>query len=169
MTDTAISAGSSAMQPAQTAEIDIVHGRLFEWFAALFMIGAAVTLTIWPKSFDAHSLQVLVNEIRLMLAAIGLDSGRDFVEPILRSAFLAGGLIRCFALYANGHWPVIGPRLRGAGAGAGALLWSQMSFAVMPSLGDIGSGALAVVLYGLMACCEIVSCYRSGAHGRWRR
>lgn len=136
--------------------------RLFEWFAAAVMIGMAIMLTLWPKSIDDGSFRIVFNEVALI-------AGQDWVGSTLRSTFLISGLMRFFALYANGQWPVIGPRLRAIGAGGGALLWSQMSYAIIPERDALGSGSWVLAIFVPMVCCEIISCWRSGEHGRWKR
>ncbi len=130
-------------------------GRLFEWVTSGMMIAIAVTLTVWPKSSEAGSFRLLVQA--------GFDS------EFLRLGFFMGGLARCIALYANGRWPLIGPWMRAVGALGGATLWALMAAAVVPALGQIGSGALAVAVYGSLSVGEIVSCHRVLAHGRWQR
>lgn len=159
MTDITLSAGPTTMA---TQAVEANQYRLFEWFASSVMIGMAIALTLWPRSIEAGSLRVVVNEVALVV-------GKDWIGTVLRGIFLVSGLVRFFALYANGQWPVIGPRLRAIGAAGGALLWSQMSFAVIPSLGEIGGATLALAVFAPMAVCEIISCYRSGEHGRWNR
>lgn len=150
MSDIALSAGRRTMVAVEKA---FQTGRLFEWIMAGMMIAVAITLTLWPKSAEAASLRILI------------EAG--FSEEFLRLGFFGGGLARCAALYANGHWPVIGPWLRAIGALGGAILWALMASAVAPSLGEIGTGALAVAVFGSLFVGEIFSCHRSLAHGRW--
>lgn len=162
MTDIAASAGLATMAPEMKAVTTEIPGRLFEWVAATMMIGIAIILTIWPQSIDDIVYRELIRPLRGIV-------DDQIVESILRFCFFAGGMLRYFALYANGRLPVIGPRLRGAGAGAAALLWSQMFVAGSMEIIKTGHGTVEVVLLGCMACGEIISCYRSGAHGRWKR
>lgn len=133
----------------------IQSGRLFEWVTAGMMIAIAVTLTIWPKSAEIGSFLILIQA--------GFDKG------LLQLGFFVGGVARCVALFANGRWPIIGPWMRATGALGGAVLWALMGSAVIPSLGNISNGALAVAMFGSLLIGEIFSCHRALANGRWQQ
>lgn len=152
MSDVVLS--SAGIRFMSVVEKSVRTGRLFEWVASLMMIAIGVTLSLWPKSAEAGSLRILV------------EAG--FAAPWLIVGFVGGGAARLIALYANGHWPLIGPWLRAVGALGGAVLWSLMGAAVLPALGQVGSGALAVPVFFALCIGDVISCHRSLAHGRWQ-
>jgi len=151
MSDFALSAGHAAMAVVEK----IYHSsRLFEWVTAGMMLTFFVILSIWPQSANNSSLRIII--------------AAGFAEPYLRLSFFIGGVMRCAALVANGHWQPVGPWLRACGALGGAVLWASMGWALVPSLGSDSENAILLGVFAWLFLGEIASCHRSLAHGRWR-
>jgi len=123
--------------------------RLFEWAAALMMIGIAATIAYDPRSLALGGFSYM--------ARIGLTA------PVLWILFLTGGLVRVATLYANGWWPVYGPRARAACALGGAIIWAQMLVALVDWSLAHGYLTIGVSVYFFLALGEILSCYRAAS------
>lgn len=121
--------------------------RLFEWVMTLAMLGLAIEIAIWPGTIGASSF-------RLILVLVSTEHMAVF--------FAVFGLMRIAALFANGSWPVHGPRLRAMGAGSAALMWGQMCVALLllaPFNQGVPSPGLPV--YFALTIGELVSAYRA--------
>lgn len=121
--------------------------RLFEWVMTLAMLGLALEIVLWPATIGASSF-------RLILRLVSAEHMAVF--------FAVFGLMRIAALFANGSWPVHGPRLRAMGAGSAALMWGQMCVALLmlaPFNQGVPSPGLPV--YFALTIGELVSAYRA--------
>jgi len=132
--------------------------RLFEWSVSAMLIGIALTIMLSPHAIAFGDFYIV--------ARIGLGAKpQTFVL-----FFLLVGVARVAALYANGHWPIYGPRCRAAGALAGALIWSQMLAALCwwsTQLDYVSMGIpLGVPVYACLTAGELLSCYRAASDGR---
>src|SRR5690349_16253327 len=90
--------------------------RLFEWMTACMMIVISIIIAINPMTVEFGGFYLMRD--------IGLAA------PALGTLFMAGGCLRVAALFANGNWPVYGPRFRAACALIGAVIWMQMLLAL---------------------------------------
>lgn len=121
--------------------------RLFEWIMALIMIGLAALMFVWPNAVQA-------SDFRIILTIVSAENMALF--------FAVFGLLRAAALIANGSWPVHGPRLRAMGAGSGALMWMQMTVAlVLFAPFNEGVPSPGIPVYFALTIGEIVSAYRA--------
>lgn len=121
--------------------------RLFEWIMALIMIGLAALLFLWPNA-------VLASDFRIILTIVSAEHMAVF--------FGVFGLLRAAALIANGSWPIHGPRLRAIGASSGALMWMQMTIALVQFASfNEGVPSPALPVYFALTIGEIVSAYRA--------
>lgn len=120
--------------------------RLFEWLAAMMMIGIALLLIVSPQSLESGSYRYMLG--------VGLHAS------LLSCLCLCGGGTRLCALMANGLWPLWGPRLRAFGAVAGAYLWFQM-FLALASFTSPSGPSIGLPVYFTLMVGEFVSCWRA--------
>jgi len=123
--------------------------RLFEWVTSSTMMTMALILLISPQAATTGDLHVM--------RGVGLSA------PLLAVTFALGGCLRLAALYANGHWPLYGPRCRALGALVGAILWAQMGLALLMWTTSTGQPSVSIALYAGLTVGEMVSCYRAAA------
>ena len=126
--------------------------RLFEWMTAMMMIGISITVAINPKTVEFGGFY--------LLADIGLTA------PALGTLFMAGGCIRVAALFANGSWPVYGPRFRAGCSLFGAVIWMQMLVALTAWSTRSGYLSIGVPVYFFLTVGELISCYRAATDVR---
>lgn len=121
--------------------------RLFEWIAATIMLGIALALAFPGDSLARGPFAVL--------AGLGLT------EKTMLLFFSVVGVLRVFALCANGRIPLYGPRVRAFGSLLGALIWFQI--AVVFGVESLHGGVMSLVvpLYAGLTLGELVSCYRA--------
>lgn len=81
----------------------------------------------------------------------------------LEALFAVGGVVRMLALYANGHWPTYGPRMRAGCALLGGIVWSEMALSIVA-----GSAhpSVDVAVFSALALGEFYSSYRAAGDGR---
>lgn len=128
------------------------YNRLFEWMTALMMVGIAVTIALSPKAI-AFGGFYLMQDIGLTPAILGV-------------LFSLGGCLRVAGLYANGNWPIYGPRLRAGCALGGAVIWAQMFLALIKWSSQSGYVSIGVPVYLFLTIGEFISCYRAARDGR---
>lgn len=126
--------------------------RLFEWMTALMMVVIAVIVAVNPKTVEFGGFY-LMRDIGLTASALG-------------TLFMAGGCLRIAALFANGHWPVYGPRFRAGCALMGAVIWMQMLLALTAWSTKSGYISIGVAVYFFLTVGELISCYRAAADVR---
>ena len=129
--------------------------RLFEWMTSLMMIGIAIIVAVSPSAIHSGGFALMAN--------VGLTA------PVIGILFMAAGLGRMAALYANGHWPVIGPRIRAACAAGGAVVWGQMLLALVKWSEQSGYISIGVSVYLFLIVGEVISCHRAASDGIVRR
>ncbi len=123
------------------------ENRLFELATTMMMLGLAVHIAIWPQSIGSSAFRFILEVLNPAWLGIG---------------FFAAGTLRLAALIANGAWPFYGPILRAVGALSGAMIWAQMSVALVlliPNVGLIPSPGIPVYL--VLALFELFSMYRA--------
>jgi hypothetical protein len=125
--------------------------RLFEWAMTLAMLGLAVEIYIWPDTVGASAF-------RLMLGIVTAGHMGVF--------FLVFGVLRIVALVANGRWPLYGPQLRTAGAGASAFMWGQMCAALLMLAPLKGVPSPGIPIYLALTLGELISAYRAMSDAR---
>jgi hypothetical protein len=129
-----------------------MHGmKLFEWMTSAMMIGIAVIVAFSPSAIHSGGFALMAN-IGLTASVVGV-------------LFMASGCARMAALYANGNWPVIGPRLRAACAAGGALVWAQMLIALIKWSEQSGYISIGISVYTFLVVGEIISCHRAASDG----
>jgi len=126
--------------------------RLLEWMTALMMIFIAVIVAVNPKTIEFGGFYLMRD--------IGLTA------EVLGALFMACGWVRIVALFANGHWPVYGPRFRAACALMGAVIWTQMLLALTAWSTKSGYISIGVAVYFFLTVGELISCYRAAADVR---
>ena len=126
--------------------------RLFEWLVSAMMVLIAITVAVSPKTIAFGGFAGI--------EAVGLTA------PMVAVLFSLAGCLRCASLYANGHWPVYGPRCRAACALAGALIWVQMLYALTKWSLTSGYLSIGIPVYACLTIGEIISCYRAASDGR---
>jgi hypothetical protein len=126
--------------------------RLFEWMTAMMMLGIAATIAASPRTIESGGFHLMRD--------VGLTGAR------LGWAFVSIGSLRIAALYANGRWPFYGPWCRFAGAFVGALVWVQMSLALVAWSDTAGYISIGVTVYAFLALGEFISCYRAANDAR---
>jgi hypothetical protein len=120
--------------------------RLFEWVSAAMLLGIGLILVVSPQAVELGAFRHLPGGL----------------WPL----FVLFALARAFGLWANGHWDVIGPRLRALGALVGAMLWFQMFIALLMQASEVGSASLGVAVYPCLVMGELISCYRAAGDVR---
>lgn len=121
--------------------------RRFEWYMSVAMIGIALTIIYDPRSLSFGGFAYMTR--------IGLTA------PVLGFLFLFGGIAGVAALYANGLWPVMGPRIRAARALGAAVVWAQMCVALFEWSTGQDYLSLGVTVYLILAVGEIDSVIRA--------
>jgi hypothetical protein len=124
--------------------------RLFEWVMTVAMLGLAIETFFWPETIGASAF-------RYMLRVIQPGSLGIF--------FMIAGLFRIAALFANGSWPIVGPRIRAFAAGAAALVWGQMLISLIVLAPHTGIPSPGIPVYLALTLGEIVSAYRAATDG----
>lgn len=120
--------------------------RLFEWVMTFAMLGIALQIALFPNTIAA-------SPFHLMLTMVSAENMALF--------FFVFGLMRIVALIANGSWPRHGPRLRSMGAGSAALMWGQMTAALL-TVAPVSVGPSPdVPIYFALTIGELVSAYRA--------
>jgi hypothetical protein len=125
--------------------------KLFEWVTSAMMIGIAIIVAVSPNAIHSGGFSLMAN--------IGLTGS------VIGILFMAAGAIRMVALYANGNWPVIGPRLRAGCAAGGAFVWAQMLIALVKWSEQSGYISIGVSVYTFLVVGEIISCHRAASDG----
>lgn len=123
--------------------------RLWEWMNAVGLAGIGASLLFMPT-----------------IAAVGgLGVAADLGAPVVfwGVTVLWVGVVRLVSLWFNGGWPRIGPIIRAAGAGVGALHWGHMGTILL--LGGIAHGQypIGVWTYVMLTCGELLSAARAMA------
>ena len=113
----------------------------------LAMLGLGIMIAIWPAMIGASAF-------RFMLTVVTAHN--------MALVFLLFGVLRIAALFANGSWPVHGPRLRAIGAGTAALMWGQM-FVALLMLAPFNNGipSPGIPVYFALTLGELISAYRA--------
>lgn len=123
-----------------------IRSRLFEALMAGAALLMSALIMIWPGSVAASAF-------RYLLQIVSAET--------LWIAFFATGVTSIVALYANGHWPVWGSRLRGAACAVRAMIWFQMDLALFVLLQEGASTVPSpgIPVYFILTLGEIISCY----------
>lgn len=124
--------------------------RLFEWVMTVAMLGLAIEIFFWPGTIGASAFRYMLRVIQ---------------PELLGGFFLIVGLFRIAALYANGNWPKFGPRIRALAAGAAALIWGQMLFALFALAPHTGIPSPGIPVYLALTLGEMISAYRAATDG----
>jgi hypothetical protein len=126
--------------------------RLFEWVMTAALLGVGLHLMIWPQAVAAGEFRYLLN----------------IVGPLsIMSVMLAVGWFRMLALVANGHWPVLGPRVRALSAFAAAVIWVQMDLALVKlALSTDASPSLGIPLCAALFIGEVAATFMAAADDR---
>lgn len=126
--------------------------RLCEWGMAVAMASMGFGLFLWPNAIifgNLHKLLALFNEMTMAVVLLYI------------------GVLRIGCLITNGSLPWYGPVIRSACATVGAIVLSQMSFA----LASNGNTPMppGVFFFGVFALVELLSAFRAGSDARERR
>lgn len=126
---------------------------LTEWTTTSMMIGIALCILLTPMTIEMGSFRYL------------RDFG--FTAGVAVFTFAAVGLLRIFALYANGRWPG-GWKARLAGSVAGAMVWAYMAYALLLLTRETGTLSIGIPVYACLSVAEVISCYRIGLDSSYR-
>lgn len=126
--------------------VDLTN-RMFEWHAALVMVGIA-TILLMPGDIARYGAFRLLYET-------------GFSEEFMATAFLFVGMSRLSALAINGHIGPLGPRLRSIGAMFGSLIWCQLSISLFYEYYMTGRISIGVVVYVSFTLFDALSAYRA--------
>lgn len=124
--------------------------RLFEWFVAVFMFLAALTLVLPGDALERAALRPIVE--------IG------FTEENMATFFGIIGTARGLALYLNGHinngrvFPN-GANIRAICALLGAAIWGQMTLALAIDAIHANAPSLGIPLFGSLTMFELLTCF----------
>lgn len=127
--------------------------RLFEWIMAIMMLLIAMTMAVPGDTLGRGSLYMIQ-----LLFGLG--------ETVAAVVLAGAGVLRCFALYANGNIPIYGPKARITGSAIGALSWSILLVALLYDSIITGAASIMVPVFGSLIIGEIVSAYRATRDGR---
>jgi hypothetical protein len=126
--------------------VTYLRDRLFEWVMTFAMLGLGIQIAIWPNAIGASSFRLILSVVTAHNMAL---------------VFILFGLLRIVALFANGSWPVHGPRLRAMGAGTAALMWGQMFVALLLVAPLNGTPSPGIPVYFALTLGELISAYRA--------
>ncbi len=130
------------------------RNRLFEWTMTCALLGIGTEMVIWPNAFAVSKLQFMLDVIN---------------SKCLMYYCLMVGVLRAFALYINGGWPVWGARVRMFTAVGSAAVWLQMGLSlVFVQIAIDGPPSPSVPLYVALVLAELYSTYRAAADVRFR-
>lgn len=117
--------------------------RLFEWVMSGAMITVGIHLYLWPGAIG-HSSFHFISDV------LGLGT--------LRTLFITVGWFSMLALFANGRWPIWGPRVRAMGAFCRCILWLWMEVALIKLMHEIGAPpSPGIPIYTAMVVGEIIA------------
>lgn len=120
--------------------------RLFEWIMTMAMLLLALEIIIWPGTIGASAFRYIAQVV---------------YPENLAVFFLLIGACRIAALFANGHWPVIGPRVRAFAAFGAAIIWGQMLAALIVLAPKTGIPSPGIPVYFAITVGELISAYRA--------
>lgn len=120
--------------------------RLFEWMMTAAMLMLALEIIIWPGTIGASAFRYIA---------------RVVYPENLALFFLVIGAFRIVALFANGQWPVIGPRIRAGAAFGAAIIWGQMLAALIVLAPTTGIPSPGIPVYFAITIGELISAYRA--------
>jgi hypothetical protein len=120
--------------------------RLFEWMMTAAMLLLAIEIVIWPGTIGASAFRYIARVVQPENLAV---------------FFLVIGLCRIVALFANGQWPVIGPRIRAFAAVGAAIIWGQMFAALIVLAPQTGIPSPGIPVYLAITVGELISAYRA--------
>lgn len=124
--------------------------RLIEWFFASVLVGNAIITALTFGHVQDGALKYL-----------------NLGDATIVLFFGAFGLMRMFALHANGRWPTFGPWLRAIGSLFGALVWGNLLFALLAIYYQTGTlFRAAIVTYVCATMFELLSCHRAANDSR---
>jgi hypothetical protein len=130
--------------------IDIIvshfENRLTELAMAVIFLGSSILLMFSPASIAVGGLDYL--------------SGTFSLWTVI-AIFFVLGVSRIVALGLNGHWLPYGAYVRAAGAAVGAIMWLQVSAALITFSSNGNPLPLETVTYGVLAIFEGISMYRA--------
>jgi hypothetical protein len=131
-----------------------LDGRLYEWAMGLIMISLGLAMTIWPAMCRGSILQVLL--------AI-------MPEAVAGLLFLVLGILRLFALIANGSSCVIGPRLRTTVATVASMIWTTFTLSMSEVSIKQGFPSPMVFFFSVFTLAELYVSYRAALDVRIRK
>lgn len=126
--------------------------RLCEWGMATAMTLMGVGLFIWPNALvfgNLHKMLSLLSEFSIAVLLLYI------------------GILRIGCLIANGSLPWIGPIIRSGCATVGAIILSQMSYALAKN--GIVPMPPGVFFFGGFCVVELISAFRAASDARERR
>lgn len=121
--------------------------RLFEWAMAVMMVLTALTLALPGDTMERGALAPLARS--------------GFTEENMAVFFGIVGALRGLALYANGNLQPSGAMIRAFGALAGALVWGQMTLALLGDAVYASAPSLMIPVFGTLTMFDLLSCYRA--------
>ena len=129
--------------------------RGLEWLSSIVMIGWALVLIQPGDTLSGGNLRELLRY--------------GFTEQSVAVVFAGAGFARVGALYINGRWPRT-PIVRMIGAGAGFMLWLQVSLILLGG-SVLANGAMTtgVAVYLPLALADLISVYRAAFDARYQR
>lgn len=126
--------------------------RVFEWVMTSTLLGMGLLMLLWPSTMGASSF-------RYVLRVLSPDE--------LTFAYLTIGVFRATALIANGTAPFWGPKVRAAGAIAGASIWLQMDIAlIIWTVSNNLPPSPGMAMFTSVIVGELYSTYRAMRDGR---
>lgn len=120
--------------------------RLFEWMMTAAMLMLALEIMLWPGVVEASAFRYIA---------------RIVYPDNLALFFLVIGICRIVALFANGNWPVVGPRIRAFAAVGAAIIWGQMLAALIVLAPKTGIPSPGIPVYFAITIGELISAYRA--------
>ena len=121
--------------------------RLFEWAVAVMMVLIALTLALPGDTMERGALAPLARA--------------GFTEGNVAGFLGVVGALRGLALYANGNLNPQGAVVRAVGALAGALVWGQMTLALLVDAFSAAAPSLMIPVFGTLTMFDLLSCYRA--------
>lgn len=125
----------------------LCRNRLFEWIAALILIGLGGKLVLHPGLIEHSTFRVML----------------QLITPVgLAWLLLILGLLRATTLAVDGQYRRdLTPQLRALLAGIAAVIWGQMGLALEMIAYQSGASTIGSPVYFGLMLGELFSCYRS--------
>lgn len=129
------------------AAVAIRAQREWEWYASFVMVAIGLTIFLTPKTIELGAFRYLL--------WMGVEASWAWM------LYIGIGLCRVVALLLNGRLPFFGPHVRAAGCAVGALIWINMTLALIRLTEDTGTLSIGIGAWGMSTIFELRALHRA--------